>query len=180
MELAKISTRYAKAIYQYAKEKGEEDVLKSELQMLSEQFLYFPDMQKILENPTVENHKKLQVLMTASGGEEHISHTARRVLKMIVDQDRIEYTRLIALIYEKIYKEDKNIITASLRSVRKLDEHTKQSLVKLISQDGQKVEFKEEIDESLIGGFVLQIEDQRFDASISNQLQEIRKELLKK
>lgn len=179
MGLTKISTRYAKAIYQYAQERGDEDRLKDELQVLAAQFVHFPDMEKILASPTVSNAQRLEVLKTACGGEG-ISETCQSVLKMIVENDRIEYARLIALVYEKIYKEEKNIITASLRSVRDLDEQTKQSLIELIAKSGESVEFAEAKDESLIGGFILQVEDQRFDASVSNQLREIRRELLQR
>lgn len=178
MGLTKISTRYAKAIYQYAKERGDEDRLKDELHVLAMQFVHFPDMERILASPTVSNAQRLEVLKTACGGEG-ISETCQSVLKMIVENDRIEYARLIALVYEKIYKEEKNIITASLRSVRDLDEQTKQSLIELISNGGS-VEFAETKDESLIGGFILQVEGQRFDASVSHQLREIRRELLQR
>ena len=38
------------------------------------------------------------------------------------------------------------------------------------------IDFKTEVNPDLIGGFIVQVEDKRLDASISSQLREIRKE----
>jgi F-type H+-transporting ATPase subunit delta len=43
---------------------------------------------------------------------------------------------------------------------------------------GSKVVLEESVDESLIGGFVLQVEDLRMDASVEGQLRRLRRELL--
>ncbi len=40
-----------------------------------------------------------------------------------------------------------------------------------------KVELKENIDPEIIGGFILQIDDNYIDASIKNKLRKIKKEL---
>ena len=41
-----------------------------------------------------------------------------------------------------------------------------------------KVELSQKVDEKLIGGFVLRVEDKQYDASISTQLKKIREQLL--
>ena len=40
-----------------------------------------------------------------------------------------------------------------------------------------EVDFKTEVDPDLIGGFIVQVEDKRLDASIASQLKQIRKDL---
>ena len=40
-----------------------------------------------------------------------------------------------------------------------------------------QVDFRTEVDPALIGGFIVQVEDKRLDASISSQLKQIEKEL---
>jgi F-type H+-transporting ATPase subunit delta len=41
-----------------------------------------------------------------------------------------------------------------------------------------KVELSQKVDQKLIGGFVLRVEDQQYDASLSTQLKKIREQLL--
>ena len=62
-----ISNRYAKAIYQYASERKEEERLREELKILSEQFLAVPILLKVLDDPTVSPDVKIDVLTVAAG-----------------------------------------------------------------------------------------------------------------
>ena len=43
---------------------------------------------------------------------------------------------------------------------------------------GAVVQLEESIDESLIGGFILQVDDLRMDASVATQLRVLRRELI--
>lgn len=177
MELCKISTRYAKAIYEYAAQKGDEYILYKELQTLALHFAELPYMKTLLDNPTIEKAQKLAVLKTAAG--ENISDTCLNVLELIVNNDRVDYTYSIALMYEKIYKTAKNILSVKLQSVKPIEDNARNALVNLIARNNETVEFINQTDDNLIGGFVLEIEDKRLDASVRNQLNEIRLELIK-
>lgn len=55
----------------------------------------------------------------------------------------------------------------------------KQILEELNKLAKMKVELKKEIDERLIGGVVIQMDDQVIDASVKNQLEELREEIIK-
>jgi F-type H+-transporting ATPase subunit delta len=46
--------------------------------------------------------------------------------------------------------------------------------------DAQKVELEEHIDEELLGGFIIQIEDQLLDASVKKQLEKVKDYLTRK
>ena len=140
IQFSKISTRYAKAIYEYAAENKAETTLYREFRTLAASFLSLPQMRDLLDNPTLEKPKKLAVLQAAAG--ENISPECLRVLQLIVDNDRVDSAYPIALMYEDIYKN--------------------------------------RTDERMIGGFVLEIEDLRLDASVSSQLNDIKLGLLRR
>ena len=108
IQFSKISTRYAKAIYEYAAENKAETTLYREFQTLAASFLSLPQMRDLLDNPTLEKPKKLAVLQAAAG--ENISPECLRVLQLIVGNDRVDYAYPIALMYEDIYKKAKNIV----------------------------------------------------------------------
>ncbi|MBP1665856.1 MAG: synthase subunit delta [Bacteroidetes bacterium] len=62
-----------------------------------------------------------------------------------------------------------------------MDEKIKQQISDFISDSFKtKVELKEIIDDDIIGGFMLRIEDKYIDASIKTKLNKIKKELLAK
>ena len=45
---------------------------------------------------------------------------------------------------------------------------------------GRKLELKTSVDPSIIGGFIFEVADKRIDASISRQLEELRREFIEK
>ena len=120
IQFSKISTRYAKAIYEYAAENKAETTLFREFQTLAASFLSLPQMRDLLDNPTLEKPKKLAVLQAAAG--ENISPECLRVLQLIVDNDRVDYAYPIALMYEDIYKKAKNIVSVRLHSASPIRE----------------------------------------------------------
>ncbi len=178
MELSKISTRYAKAIYNYALSVNEETVVRIELQEIVKRFVEMPHLKEVMDNPTIASNKKETLLLTIVG--EKPSKAYRSAIRLIIDNHREDYVSSIALIYEKIYKAQKGIISAKLKSVTDMADSTKDELKNIISDGRQTVDFQIEKVPSIIGGFILEVEDIRLDASVQNQLKEIKKELIKK
>ena len=176
MDAGVISNRYAKAIFQYATERKEESRLREELKILSEQFLSVPTLKKVLDDPTVSSTVKTEVLTTAAGKE--ISDTYRQVIRMIVKNRRAHYMQSIALMYDKVYRKAKNRVILKLITTEPVNEDVKNKLVNLIKKNKEQVDFAAKTDDGIIGGFILEIEDLRLDASIKNQLNQLRLELI--
>jgi F-type H+-transporting ATPase subunit delta len=176
MNVGIISTRYAKAIYQFAADRGEEARLEAEMKTLSKQFVALPELNKVLENPIMPSGEKIKLLTTAVG--ETASETCKSVFRMIVENGRASYMQHIALVYDKVYRKEKNIVLAKLTTVVPPTEEEKKSMIKLISDEKtERVDFVTKTDTDIIGGFILQIEDLRLDASVKNQLNRINYEL---
>ena len=85
----------------------------------------------------------------------------------------------MALVYIDLYKKDRGIQSALLTTPVPVDEGIRISMLKTIQRKlNIKIELNEKVNESLIGGFVLRIGNQQIDASVSNQLEIIKKELI--
>lgn len=66
-----------------------------------------------------------------------------------------------------------------LISAYKLDEKTIKDLEAKFSKEiGEEVKFRVEVDRSLIGGFIVSIKHHRYDYSIKNKLNEMKKYLV--
>ena len=176
MDTGIISNRYAKAIYRYAMERKEENRLREELRILAEHFFTVPTLKKVLEDPTVSSAEKTEVLTTAAGID--VSDTCRQVIRMIVKNGRARYMQFIALMYDKVYRKAKNRVILKLITTEPASDEMKNKLVDLVGKNEKQVDFSEKIDEDIIGGFILEIEDIRLDACIRNQLNQLRLELI--
>jgi len=176
MDAGTISNRYAKAVFQYAMEHKEESRLREELKIMSDQFIAVPMLKNVLADPTVSPSVKIDVLTTAAGGE--ISDSCRQVIRLVIKNGRAHYMQFIALMYDKVYRKAKNIVILKLVTTEPASDEMKNKLVDLANYKNEQVNFMAQTDKDIIGGFILEIEDLRLDASIRNQLNQLRLELI--
>jgi F-type H+-transporting ATPase subunit delta len=175
MDAGAISSRYARAIYAYAAEKGDETALYKNMHVLITNFSIFPALREVVNNPTVSAGQKISVLTTACG--IHADETLKQVVRMVVTNKRANYMENIARMYDVVYRKAKNLVVARLITIDPATEKTKEALMPVISQvtDGQ-IEFHTATDPDIIGGFILEIEDKRLDASVKHQLNKLKQD----
>jgi F-type H+-transporting ATPase subunit delta len=84
----------------------------------------------------------------------------------------------IAEAFLYLLKKHQQIVPVSIKSAQKLEKDTlDQILNKLKSHVKGDFELTEEVDESLIGGFIVRMDDKQIDASVLTQLNRMKQEL---
>ena len=177
MDNGLIPRRYAKALYKFAQEKGETERIYDLSKRVIEAFKANPDLQKVLSNPFVEDADKEQLLLTAAGEKDEIF---KQFVLLIISQKRVEYARAMMLAYCDIYRKENNILQVKITTAVKLDDARMKKLRNLVTEafKGSRLEFTEAVDPSLIGGFVIDVDSVRMDASLSHELEQLRQTLL--
>jgi F-type H+-transporting ATPase subunit delta len=177
MDAGVISTRYARAIYRYAAEQGSAAALHNDLQHLAQSFSEYPSLRKVLCDPTVTPEQKIDVLTAACGTSS--GETLRSVLRLVVKNKRSSQMENIVRMYDRIYRKAQGIVTVGLTTVEPAGDPIKNALLPIIARltGNGTVDFQTHTDPGLIGGFLLEIEDQRMDASVKEQLRIMRYEL---
>ena len=142
-----------------------------------EAFKVNPDLQKVLSNPFVSDEDKEKLLLAAVGEEDKVF---KQFVLLILSQKRVEYARDMMLAYRDIYRKENHISQAKITTAVKLDEARMNKLKKLVTDafKDSKLEFSEAVDPSLIGGFLIDVDSVRMDASLSNELEQLRQTLL--
>ena len=172
-----VATRYAKAIYEFALEKGKEDAVYEHFDLLIKNFIKLPELKAVLKDPTISGEQKAKLLLTACG--DNADETLRKIIYLILKNGRIDYVESIAIDYRAYYRKAKGIVIAHLTSVEATDKKVKENLEKIISRiTNKQVEFRTETDPDIIGGFILEIENNRLDASVKDQLNRMRLDLI--
>jgi len=101
------------------------------------------------------------------------------LLDLIVKNGRETFIPAIARNFIHETKKFKGITETILTTAIAVDEKVTKQITGLISDVFRtKVELKENIDPEIVGGFILQIDDNYIDASIRNKLRKIKKELI--
>lgn len=178
MDNGLIPRRYAKALYKFALEKGETQKIYEISKRVVEAFKANPDLQKVLSNPFVSSEDKENLLLAAAGEPDPVF---KQFVLLIIDQKRVEFANAMMLAFRDIYRKENHISQAKITTAVKLDETRMKKLRELVAnafKDSQ-LEFTESVDPSLIGGFVIDVDSVRMDASLSNELEQLRQTLLR-
>lgn len=176
-----IPRRYAKALLKFALEKGEAKRVYTLMQALSDSFVREPGLSKAETNPFVDAAAKTRLLTTASGATGKDTVFAD-FIKLLIVNNRIDAVRGTVLAYLDMYRKANNIYLVEITSASPLSDGEMKRLKEIICGHvgGATVEYHTDIDPDLIGGFVVKIDSERLDASIKNELKQLRLKLLSK
>lgn len=176
-----IPSRYAKALYKFALDKGESARVYELMKTLSASFAGNDELQSVMANPFVADADKVALLNTASGATAKDS-CFHDFIKLLISNKRIEFVRSIALAYGDLYRHENNIYRVNTVMASKMPQAEEARLKAMIEKHlgGAAMEYTSTIDPTLIGGFVVNIDSERLDASIKNELKQLRLKLLSK
>jgi F-type H+-transporting ATPase subunit delta len=174
-----IAKRYAQALIDYATEHGEDESLYRQMKSLAETLATTPHLKATLSNPMVASNDKLQLLRCTVGGEAEESFL--RFAQLAIDNKRESLLSNIALNYISLYRKIHRIGKVVLVSVDPLPATVIDRILQnLIAKTYSAVELENRIDKSIKGGFILQIDDWRLDASVAGQLEKVRRQFIRK
>ena len=88
--------------------------------------------------------------------------------------------QFMAASYITLYRQQKNIISGKLITAAAVDAKTEQKMKQMVeSRTKGTVEFQTEVNPDIIGGFILEYDTYRMDASVQRQLRDILTQLKK-
>lgn len=179
MRESKLAARYAKALLEIAIEKKEldkvhQDILSFQQASESREFVL------MLKSPIINESKKLSVLNRIFGSG--ISEITASFFKIVVRKGRESYLIGLADEFIKQYNKHNEILTATFTTAVKVEDTIIESIKGLLkkSTSMKEVALEAQVDENIIGGFVLQYRDNLLDASVSGKLNTLKKQFTDK
>ncbi|MGL4292526.1 MAG: ATP synthase F1 subunit delta [Bacteroidales bacterium] len=179
MDRSLLSRRYALALYEYAQDRSQEQVVKEHMMMLLQAWGQLPDLKKALLSPSLGIQNQIRLLQLASGDEGGGELT--RFFQLLARNNRLTLAGRIARSFLELWDEKHHIVNARLYTVGEVNAKLRNELEELVRKavPAQQVEFSYAYSPELIGGFILQVDDLRIDASVRNELKSIKLNLLK-
>lgn len=171
--------RYAKALLRYAIENGVEERVYHEVNTWLECLGKVPQLQQVLDNPVLASETKLQLFVEAAGGE--VSNELKRFVTLVLRERREKWLHFMLLSYVDLYRKQKNIHIGRLTTACPVSESLLERMQNLIRQHTHgTVELDTRTDANLEGGFVLEIDTYRLDASVASQVKKIKQQFIEK
>lgn len=171
-----VGKRYAEALFEVALEMDKLEQFKEEVKVVSDILEQEAKLKTIFQHPKLSKNEKKDIINSLF--KNNASQEILNFLYIIVDKGREKFINDIKNEYISLSNEKQGIVEAQAITAVPMGEEEKIELQKKLTKKlNKKVNLTNIIDESIIGGVLVRIEDKVIDASIKGQLDEIQKML---
>lgn len=172
------ATRYAKAVLELASENNLEEAVQKDMQDIALSISGSKELQQVLKSPILKNSDK-KAAVDAIFGKNSNALTSK-MFGLLADNKRLDLLQDVSNQYTVLYNNQKGIVKAIVTTAFALDDALKTKVLNKAKElvGDKQIQLENKIDEKLIGGFVLRIGDVQVDASITNKLNKLRRELV--
>lgn len=174
-----ISVRYATALMQFAQEKNVGSEVYEQSKFLTSVISELKNLTVALNNPLIPKTEKRKIVLTASG--DKTSDVFEKFVDLLLKNEREDCLQSIMLAYQDQYRRSKNIFHGKLITAVEIDSTTTQKLIKSIEHKIEgTLELEKIVNPKILGGFILEVDFVRWDASLSGQLNSIKKQYIER
>ena len=172
-----VASRYGLALYSLALEENKIDSWQTDVKTLKGIFLENPDFIMILGSSFISLEERIEMLeKTLKGVDKNIV----ALIDVIMENNRTDLLIDVFDSFNSYCNQYRGVSEGLIYSTLKLDQTVIDQIEKKISKiEGSKVELKNVIDPSLIGGAKVVVKDRIYDGSIKHNIEMMKKDLLK-
>lgn len=172
----RLATRYAKSLFDLAQERSGLETVYNDMLVLQQITKGNRDFVALLRSPVINSGTKTKVMEAVTVGK--ISDLTALFNRLLVQKGREAVLPEIVTAFIDQYKKHKGVTTVRLTTAAPVSDDVKRRIVQQVqaTSNMQQIDLVTKVDESLIGGFVLEAGDKLVNASIAYDLQQISKQ----
>jgi F-type H+-transporting ATPase subunit delta len=175
MKNPKLASRFAAALYDFAIETNHVEPTYQNVLLVQQVITENQELKNILESPIIPEDKKQKIFRKIF--TDNLSNTALRFFALILKKRREPQLLMICKQFVKLYYSHHNIKEAYITTALPLSEETKLYIKNYIEQDvSYTLVLHFAVDEKIIGGIIIKIDDLFFDASIQTKINKLKAE----
>lgn len=168
-----IARRYAGGLFLLGIEKDMLEQLGNELRLVQETLDKEVDLTKVLEHKLISPTEKVELIRQVFG--DSVSGEVISFLGIIIQKNRQNYIFNIVEEFGLLVDEAQGIAGVDLLTAAPLEQDVESKLVsQLEGLLKKKIRLRKIVNPELLGGMVINVGDQRIDASLKRQLYDIR------
>ena len=177
MKVNRAAIRYSKASLAHAFDKNKAKEVEQDFKDILLTVSISKELRSLLSNPVLPNQLKFKTIIDIF---HSINDETKSIISLLSENRRLHLLSAVAENYISRYQKSQGKITAVVISAISLNESTiKQVLNKVKQMTDFQVQLKNVIDPSIVGGFILNVGDLQFNASVTNQLKALSNKLTK-
>lgn len=175
-----LATRYAKALLGLALEQNKLEEVNASMTAFANTTNGSKELANLFRSPIIKSDKKVNIVnaLVEKMGTDDMT---KGFINLIINKKRDFFLPEIFTAFQQQYKEHKNIGSVQLTVAEDLSDEMKNKIMESIQSqlNGQEIDLSIKVDKKLIGGFVLEANNNQFDGSIARDLKDIKDQFLK-
>jgi len=168
--MSAVAKRYARALFEVAKERGLIDRIESELNSVVGAIQQNEELEKLLMHPHIAQSAKKELVTDLF--KAHVAEETLNFLQILLENGREADLPAITLAYINLANEERGIADAVVTTAKAL---TKEEEAQIAEKFGKmlnkKLRIQTVVDPSILGGVIVQIGDRLYDGSIKSKLE---------
>lgn len=168
---------YAQAIMDVTGSPENASAVRKELAVFAEALQGSPELRELYANPAIDEATRIQITRNLAG-KMKVSELGLRTLEVLVKNHRINDLDAILEALASYVNSRLGIAVAEVRTAKALSPDETAQLVDTLSKKvGKRVELDVQTDPELLGGFVVRIGSEIWDASVIGKINKFRESL---
>ena len=176
MSVSRIATRYAKSLIDLASEQGLLEAVNADIRQLNIATDESREFYLMLKSPIVDSEDKHKIISAIFKGKIHV--VTENWLTIMVRKKRESYLPEIIDSFIEQYNQKNKITPVTITTAKPISDGLRNEIIERLKKQANlvKIELTENIDDSLIGGYILRFDNKLIDTSISRGLSILKDE----
>jgi F-type H+-transporting ATPase subunit delta len=172
--MSRAAIRYAKAILDIAQTSGTADAVNNDMKSILNAVAESAELKDFLTSPIIKMDVKKSALSEIFS---NIQKETTSLFHLLFENKRFEILESIAKQYNNLYDESNGIEVAKVTTAFPITPELEAKVLAKISEfSNKKITIVNIVDPTIIGGFILRVGDQQYNASVANKLNELKRE----
>jgi F-type H+-transporting ATPase subunit delta len=173
-----ISLRYAKALIELSDEKQMTDTIYSDMREMQSLLFESHELRNFLRTPQIDDKTKSRLIKKLF--TTHFQELTIRFFDLLIRKGRSRLIIYIVHQFIELYREQNGFVSAVIKTAVRMPDETKHQIIEKVRKATGKnrIELKEQIDKTLLGGFILYYDGNCYDASVKTNLDRIKNVLI--
>jgi len=179
MQSPRLAGRYAKSLVDLAQERGQLEVVYKDMQYLQQVSKQSREFVALIKSPVIKADKKNAILDAVTKGK--VSELTAAFNKLLVSKGRENVLPEVVNAFIDQYNVIKGINKVRLTTATEATEELKQSMIQKVKAEAGfgTIELETKVDPSIVGGFILEFNNKKVDASILRDLNDVKKQFMR-
>lgn len=176
MSGTRAAIRYARAILDLANAENKAASIREDMLHIVQTITNHSELQEALKSPVVKQSEKAELLKQVFSS---LDAEIKSLFSLLIRNKRVDLLVEIANQYQLLYAYQNNqqeaTVTTAIPMTKSLETKV---LLKLKTLSTKKLSLKQLVDPTILGGFVLRVGDQQYDASVSSKLNKLKSKFI--